>query len=307
MGYDRVLFVGSKKTGLMVLKTIYAISKEKLIGVVTIDDRLDTRSAFSEFERFCQENMISLSIINDSYLLGDLVGEYKPDICFVVGWYRIIPKSVISKVRGGFVGVHYSLLPAYRGCAPVVWSILNGEKRTGLSVFSFDEGMDTGDIWYQAEVEITENDYIEDVLRKLDIKLVEFFRQKYLLLMSGDLQPYKQAVCGISYGAKRGPADGKINWNESADRIHNFVRGQSEPYPGAFTLYDGNILKVWRIKKFEYVMHGYPGQVAFIDKGKKEVVVVCGGNSAVIIGQVEKDGKKYWITDFVRSLEQKFL
>ena len=169
--YNRVLFIGSKAGDLNVLREIYTSLGDILIGCVTVDDAVDTRSELSRFRKYCDENDISLIVLEGKCDLTDVIREYVPDLCVVMGWYYIIPERVIESVEGGFIGIHNSLLPAHRGFAPVVWSMIDGEKETGFSVFSFDNDMDTGNIWYQEKIEIKDGDYVADVLKRIDIRI----------------------------------------------------------------------------------------------------------------------------------------
>ena len=164
--YNRVLFIGSKDSGLKVLKKMYYAVPDKLVGCVTVDDLPDPRSSLIQIKEFCDENKIPIDILAGKNALTESLDKYKPDICFVMGWYYIIPEKLIGQVPGGFIGIHNSLLPLHRGFAPVVWAIINADKETGFSVFSIDKGMDTGEIWYQEKVKIEASDYINDVLRK---------------------------------------------------------------------------------------------------------------------------------------------
>lgn len=287
--FKRVLFIGSKESGLRVLKEIYEVSPESLVGCVTVDDSADTRSELDGFKDYCHLNNISLNVLNGRCDLTESVEKYTPDLCIVMGWYYIIAEDLLDKVRGGFLGIHNSLLPSHRGFAPVVWSLIAGDTQTGFSVFSFDRGMDTGDIWYQGKVEILKTDYVADILDKLDNKIGEFFRQYYLDILLGNVKPHKQNCEGISYGARRTPEDGKIDWNTTADEIYNFIRAQSRPYPGAFTTYKGERITIWRSEVFPYPIQGMPGQIGFIDNENDQIVIVCGKNTGLRVFDLETE------------------
>lgn len=303
--YNRVLFIGSKESGLKVLKKMYNVAPDKLIGCVTVDDSSDTRSELERLKLFCNENQIPIDILTGKCDLTESIDKYKPDICFVMGWYYIISEQLIEQIRGGFIGIHNSLLPLHRGFSPVVWAIISGDKQTGFSVFSFDKGMDTGDIWYQEAVEITANDYISDVLKKIDERVANFFDEFYIDILSGRLHPKKQRLGEISYGARRTPEDGMIDWSKSAGEIYNFIRAQSKPYPGAFTYYRKEKIIIWKSKVFPYTIHGNPGQIGFIDAQNKSVVVVCGGNTGIVLEYIEKRGREISVIDGIKTLNYK--
>ncbi|MCR5590973.1 MAG: methionyl-tRNA formyltransferase [Lachnospiraceae bacterium] len=279
--YNRVLFIGSKALGLSVLKLMHELSEKTLIGCVTIDDPDDGRSELKAIKEFCKKNTVPVKVLSGKCDLTEPIEEFSPDLCFVVGWYHIIPQNLLEKPAGGFIGIHDSLLPAHRGFAPVVWAMIAGEKETGFSVFSFDKGMDTGKIWYQDKVEISEYDQISDVLAKLEAKTEEFFKEHYQELIAGDLKPREQSDEGVSYGAMRTPEDGLIDWRKDAETVRNFIRAQSDPYPLAFTFYRGEKIKIRRAELFPYPIQGSPGQIGMIEDGLP--VVVCGKNTGIRI------------------------
>lgn len=303
--FNRVLFIGSKESGLKVFKKIYNIAPEKVIGCVTIDDCDDSRSCLAGFKEICRENKIELRISSREYSLAEAIETMKPDICIVMGWYYIIQKELIDKVKGGFIGIHNSLLPLHRGFAPVVWAMIAGDKETGFSVFSLDAGMDTGDIWYQEKVEILESDYVSDVLQKIDARIEHFFEEQYLKILYGKVKPWKQNLVKISYGAKRTEMDGKIDWSKSAYEIYNFIRAQSRPYPGAYTMYKGEKIILWNSRIFPYDIWGSPGQIGLIDVEQQEVIVVCGQNTGIVLRNIEINGKEIVAADHIKSLSLK--
>ncbi len=304
MPIKKVLFLGSKQLGVKVLSEMYFLSPETLIGIITIDDRNDTRSTLDDFREFSKKNKIPFFVANNREHLEEIIRGLKPELCFVCGWYWLISKNILDSVPHGFIGIHNSLLPKYRGGAPLIWSIINGEKEVGFSIFSFTPGMDDGPIWAQGSFKLEEVDYISDVLKKLEQKTVAVLRDKYLPILTGTLRPIEQPHHEATYCAQRYPADGNINWQQSAREIYNFIRSQSEPYPGAFTYWGSRMLKVWRARPFNFRYYGTPGQVARISS--EDVYVICGDNRAIILEEVEKDGRKGKAGEFVQSIQCRF-
>lgn len=303
--YNRVLFIGSKDSGLRVLKLMHAISPNTLIGCVTVDDSLDTRSELKNIIDYCNANHIPIEILNGRCDLHNVIEVYRPDLCIVMGWYYIISDDILGAVKGGFIGIHNSLLPKHRGFAPLVWSIIEGETETGFSVFSLDGGMDTGKIWHQGTITIEPEDYIADVITKIDSGIEKFFENDYRDILEGRKQPHDQTSEGISYGARRGELDGIINWKWEATRIYDFIRAQSKPYPGAFSTYKGETVRIWNSRVFPYRIQGRPGQIGLIDGD--EVVVVSGHNTGIVLNQIEVDGQEMKSKDFIRGLSEGFV
>lgn len=299
--FNRVLFIGSKESGFKLLKEIVSISRETLVGCVTVDDSDDVRTQLESFRTYCSKKCIDLDILNGKCDITDSLSKFKPDLCIVMGWYYIIKPEQLDSVKGGFIGIHNSLLPRHRGFAPVVWAIIAGDKETGFSIFSFDKGMDTGDIWYQGKVEIEKDDYISDVIDKIDWKIETFFRDNYLHLLNGRIKPKMQTNEGVSYGAKRQPQDGLLDWTLRADRIYDYIRAQAKPYPGAFTLLKGQKCIIWKACVFPYSVQGKPGQIGIIDSENNKIIVVCGGDTGLEISEFEIDGKILRTTDVIKS------
>ena len=300
--YNRILFIGSKLPGLKVLQVIHEIIPQYIVGCVTVDDSKDSRTKLQEFKNYCHNNRIALDILKGKCDLTESIKTFSPDLCVVMGWYYIIDEKLIDKVRGGFLGIHNSLLPSHRGFAPVVWSIIGGDTETGFSLFSFDKGMDTGDIWYQARVSINESDYISDIINKIDIEIEKFLRTGFIDIVYEKILPYKQGTNNISYGARRLPEDGLIKWDSPARDIYNFIRAQSKPYSGAYTFYNEKKITIWESKIFPYIIQGKPGQIGLINQSDN-VVVVCGNSSGLILEKIEIDGIESPVTDIIRGLK----
>lgn len=287
--FNRVMFLGSKESGLGVLQEIYRQIRDKLVACITIDDVKDTRSKLEEFANFCNSKRIPLCIMNGNKDISLCINSYKPDLCVVMGWYNLIKPETIANVRGGFIGIHNSLLPRYRGFSPVVWAMINGEKKTGFSVFSFDEGMDTGKVWYQEEVQINDDDDIESVLNRINCGVNSFLKEQLKDIISETLTPHDQINIAPTYGARRTPDDGHIDWRRKGNEIYNFIRAQSKPYPGAYTVFREKRITIWRASVFPYELFGVPGRVSLIDKNEKSIVVACGDNTGIELKVVEVD------------------
>ena len=287
MNIQKVVFVGSKTLGASVLNAIFSVSPQSLVGVITIDDSNDVRCALDQFQEFEQRTGIPLRIINKGSEIKPAIVEFQPNLCIVVGWYWVLKADLLNLVPNGWLGIHASLLPSYRGGAPLVWAVLNGETETGLSLFYFDEGMDTGEIVAQRKVSIGFKDTIADVLAKIEKGSLEIVREYYPLLLQGKAPRLKQDHSKATYAALRQPSDGKIDWSQPASRIYDFVRAQTHPYPGAFCYVDEKILRVWSVKPFDFPFYGTPGQVAMV--AEDHVVTTCGDNTALCLYKVQLD------------------
>ncbi len=296
----RILFIGSKALGLSILREMFAISSETLVGALTIDDSDDSRSCFNTFQSFCGEKQIELLVAKNRKASEEIIREFQPDLCIVVGWYWFISKSTLTSVPNGFIGIHNSLLPKLKGGSPLVWSILNGDPYAGFSLFSFTEGMDDGPVWAQGKVRIEHTDFIADVLNKLEVETLQVFKDVYPNLLNGSAQSKGQDPAESTFCSQRCPEDGLIDWTVPAEKIYDFIRAQSAPYPGAYTNFKENKLTIWKAKLFDLPYLGCPGQVARItDEG---VYVICGDSRAIIIEEVSLDGKHGTATEYIKSI-----
>jgi methionyl-tRNA formyltransferase len=213
----------------------------------------------------------------------------------------MIGDETLEVASYGFLGMHNSSLPKYRGGSPLVWTMINGEKQAGLSLFSFTKGIDEGDIWAQESVEIGPDDYIADILMKLEAKAIALLREKYLDILNGKLKPVPQNHNLATYCAMRIPEDGLIDWHKPSQGVYNFIRAQSDPYPGAFTISEGKKLIIWRAHPSPITYYGTPGQVARISPDG--VYVICGDNTPLICDFVELDGKKDAASKTIKSIK----
>lgn len=201
---------------------------------------------FKDFRTLGEQYNIPVYIIN-----GDLknyqpqLESHSPDFILAIGWYYMIPKSMLNLAAKGGAGIHASLLPKYRGNAPLVWAMINGEKETGISFFYFADGVDEGDIIAQERFAIEEQDYISDVLEKTKAASLKILKEYIPKLADGTAPRTAQDHTQATLFPKRSPEDGLIDWSWSSERIRNFIRAQSKPYPGAFTYIGAKKVTIW--------------------------------------------------------------
>lgn len=215
-----------------------------------------------------------------------LVEEYQPDLCIVVGWYWLIPEAMMASVRLGFVGIHFSLLPLYRGSSPLVWAMIHGERETGVSMFTLVKDVDAGDLWGQRRIEILPGEYIGTVLLRLEDEASTLIKDVFPQMLRAEVRPVPQDHSRATYCSPRSPEDGVIDWDWSAERVLRFIRAQSKPYPGAFTHVDTDRLTIWRADSGGSAS-GRPGDVI---RGAGECAVVCGDGKVAVVQEAELRG-----------------
>jgi methionyl-tRNA formyltransferase len=173
--------------------------------------------------------------------------ERAPALIVVMGWRSLISERVLAAPKFGSVGLHESLLPAYRGFAPVNWAVINGETQTGVSLFYLtSDGVDDGDIVDQRVIPIRENDTAGQVYERTSSASLELLEAHFGDMIRGDAPRRAQDASQATYTCARTPQDGWIDWTQDSRVIHNLVRGLAHPYPGAWTEFDGAPLRICR-------------------------------------------------------------
>ncbi|WP_413570381.1 methionyl-tRNA formyltransferase [Bdellovibrio sp. HCB117] len=181
----------------------------------------------------------------------DIIAKIDPDIILVLGWYFIVPKSVRSLAKIGTFGIHASLLPDYAGGSPLVWALINGEQKTGVTMFKIEDGIDDGDILSQKEISIDVEDTIATLYDKVIKTSKEVLVSEMRKLANGDVSYKVQDKSKIKPLPIRTEKDGLIDWGKKANEIYNFIRAQTKPYPCAFSFIDKQKVKFVRAKVAE--------------------------------------------------------
>jgi methionyl-tRNA formyltransferase len=296
----RVVFLGSKSLGLNVLRALTSAAPEVVTAAITVDDSGDARSRLPEIARLCRDTDVPLHCARSREQAEQQILDQAPHLCVVACWYWLISPPLLAAVPRGFVGIHNSLLPKYRGGSPLVWALINGDREVGASVFSFRDGVDDGPIWLQVRIPVSANEYVDSVLARLESATLEAFAAALPAILAGTSTLREQDHAAATYCAQRRPADGEIDWTSPASSVFDFVRAQSPPYPGAFTTIDGRHATVLRASVFPFPMDGTPGQVARVDHTR--VLVVCGSRSALELEQIDLGDGPVAARDVLRSV-----
>lgn len=211
-----------------------------------------------------------------------------PDLFVVVAYGQILPKSVLDIPAYGAVNIHASVLPRYRGAAPIAWAILRGEKVTGVTTMVMDEGMDTGDILLQMEVSIGDEETCEDLHDRLAPLGAQLLSQTIEKMKAGEMRAVPQDHSKATYAPPLKKEDGHIHWEKEAREIDRQVRGLN-PWPGAFTQWGDRLLKIYRGKVRERASEGKAGTVVWVGS---DFIEVAAGKESYLIQEVQLEGRK---------------
>lgn len=235
--------------------------------------------------------------LKDPVFLGQL-REAAPEAIVVVAYGKILPVEVLSLPPYGCINVHASLLPKYRGAAPIQRAIMNGEKETGVTTMLMDEGMDTGDILLQRRILIEEEENFGSLHERLSRLGAELLKETLELLAQGTLRRQPQDHSQATYAPPLTVADEVISWDRPAEVIKNQVRAL-DPWPGARTYLDGQLLKIWRVKALKGSFPGVPGEV--IASGSEGIKVRAGEGAVLILELQIAGGRRLPVDAFLRG------
>ena len=232
---------------------------------------------------------------NFLHTLRDLNGDV-----FAVVAYRILPKKVINIPLKGAINLHGSLLPKYRGAAPIQWALINGESETGLTTFIIQPKVDKGNILLQKTIKIDQDDNYGSLAEKMSHTGAELLVNTVDRFESENVEPYNQLDSNATMAPKITPALTNISWEKSAKEIHNLIRGLA-PFPGARTVLDSKTLKIFKTKYIEENSTNNSGEISNIGKDSFNVQT---GKGQLIVLEVQVEGKRRMSAgDFLRGVQ----
>lgn len=300
----RIVFMGTPEFAVpslnIILENGYTVA-----GVVTVPDKAQGRGqkmGFSAVKRVAVGHALRLlqpEQLKDPQFISELK-SLRPDLIVVVA-FRILPPDAYSLAPLGAFNLHASLLPKYRGAAPINWAILRGEKETGVTTFFLKEAVDTGSILLQARVKIGPDETAGELHDKLAEVGAEIVLQSVRLIELGKAQARPQNDALATAAPKLFKEDCRINWNRPRSEVHDFVRGLS-PLPGAWTMFEGKLIRVYRTSlKVPDVRSGNnPGAVVRCDNE----VVLQTSDGAISILEIQQEGRRRMpAQEFLRGFE----
>jgi len=285
----RILFIGTGDIGMPTLQALLK-SEHEIVGVVTQPDKPVGRAQTIEpppIKKALAATKIRVlqpARIKDRQAIEE-IHALTPDVIVVMAYGQILPGDILEVPKITCLNLHASLLPRWRGAAPIQAAIAAGDRKTGITVMYMNEGLDTGDILLQCAIDIEPTDTGGSLHDRLAKVAPETLLESLELLENGRAPRIPQHDALATYASKLKREDGKIDWTNPADAIERKIRA-FDPWPGAFMKYDGQNLKIFSATIL--ALRGTPGEILQSEKG----LVIAAGEGALSLGQVQLEGKR---------------
>jgi methionyl-tRNA formyltransferase len=289
----KLVFCGTPAFAVPSLRALLADSYFQVAAVVTQPDRPRGRgkkTASSPVKDAALEAGVPVyqpeKIKSESAL--DYFKRLMPDVVVIIAYGQIIPASLIAIPRLGWINLHGSLLPKYRGAAPINWAIINGEKVTGLTTMQIDPGLDTGPMLLKYQTGIGPDETALDLYAQLAEAGAPLIVETLKKLDRGEIAPTPQDNSQASLAPPLKKEDGRIDWFLRAPKIYNRIRGL-QPWPGAFTTFRGATCRIWGKPLEPLAAGGMPGII--LPTQEDGLLVICGGSTVLHVEQVQIEGR----------------
>jgi methionyl-tRNA formyltransferase len=298
----KVVFMGTPEFSVPTLNKL--IKNHEVVAVVTQPDRASGRGkkvAFSPVKEVAIKNKIKVlqpEKMRDEIFLKELE-SCKADIFVVAAYGKILPEEILNMPKHKCINVHGSLLPKYRGAGPIQWAVINGEKITGITIMYMAKGMDTGDMILKKEIPILDTDTTKTMYEKMAVLGADALIEAVDLIDKGNVVAVAQDDTKATLAPMLKKEMGLINFNKTSREIFNQIRGMN-PWPGSYTHYKGEMLKIWSVDIIETNNKEKPGTV--IDILDKEKIVVATKDKAIAIKELQvMGGKRLQSSEFLKG------
>ena len=304
----RIVFCGTPSFAVPTLKHLLVQSDFEIAGVITQPDRPRGRGQKVSFSPVKVAALAANVAVHQPEKIRAaeteaLLQKLSPDCVVIIAYGQIIPARLLPIPKLGWINLHASLLPKYRGAAPINWAIVNGETRTGVTTMRIDAGMDSGEMLLRREIEIGTKETAPELASRLSESGAPLMAETLRGLAAGIIVPISQNDAEASYAPMLKKEDGRIDWQRPAIEIYNRMRGFA-PWPGAYTTFRGQSCHVWGEPVSKEGGAGLPGGAApgTLFGEKNELFVWCGDTTVLCVGLVQVEGRKpVKATDFANG------
>src|ERR1700732_1283835 len=297
----RIVFCGTPSFAVPTLKHLLAQTDFEIVGVITQPDRPRGRGQEVSFSPVKEAALAANIPVHQPEKIRvpevqELLQGLAPDCIVIIAYGQIIPAKLLPIPKLGWINLHASLLPKYRGAAPINWAIVNGETLTGVTTMRIDAGMDTGEMLLQREIEIGARETAPELAVRMAESGALLMAETLRGLAAGTMALKAQNHAEASYAPMLKKEDGRIDWNRPAMEIYNHMRGFA-PWPGAYTTFRGQTCHVWGEPVSKETDAGLPsgaggGAPGTLFGGKNELYVRCGDATVLRVALVQLEGRK---------------
>ena len=298
----RIVFMGTPDFSVNALENIVKAGHD-VVGVITQPDKPKGRGGKMQYTPVKEKALeLGLDVYQPQRVKEpefiDKLKEMNPDAIVVIAFGQILPKAILDMPKYGCINVHASLLPKYRGAAPIQWSVIDGEKETGVTTMYMNEGLDTGDIIDKVVVPIDKKETGGSLFDKLAIEGGKLILKTLIELENGTAVRTPQDDSKSNYAGMINKQLGKIDFNKSAKEIERLIR-RLNPWPSAYTKMDGKTLKIWDADVDDSENDSAPGTITEVGK---DFIRVATGKGSLKILELQLEGKKRMKTrDFLNG------
>ena len=278
----KVVIASSSPVAIPLISVLNASNTHQLLGLLTNPDKATGRGMHvvaNELANWTESLGINIQKPENNDELKKIIENIKPEIVITIAYGRIIPLELLEIPKYGWINVHFSLLPRWRGAAPVQWAILNGDKQTGITVFKLDKGMDTGPVYLEQATPINDDENSDELLKRLS-QIGSDLAIKSLELISEGVTPKPQASIGITLAPKISKNDGKIDWTQSSDQVVSKFRALSSN-PGVWSFLGELRIKIDALVASSLVDQIKPADIVI--NGERLFVGVLDGSIEILI------------------------
>ncbi|MGI9036723.1 MAG: methionyl-tRNA formyltransferase [Pyrinomonadaceae bacterium] len=301
----KIVFMGTPGAAAASLEKILRAGHE-IVAVYTQPDKPAGRGnklTASPVKEFAVQN--NLPIFQPDKIktseASEIFKSHQADVAVVVAYGRILPPVFLAAVPKGAINVHCSLLPKYRGAAPVNWAIVNGETKTGVMTMRMDAGLDTGGIFLRREIEIGTDENAIELMRKLSTLGADLLAETLSKFDELNVEPQDDSQATFAPILKK--EDGVIDWNLTATEIKNRVRG-FQPFPTSFTFYQNKKLTIWKAREMENEKWKMENCGKVLEAKGDNLIIGCGNQTILKIEELQLEGKKRMATrDFLNGIK----
>lgn len=289
----RIVFMGTPDFAVMPLRTLVEDGHE-VVGVFTQPDKPKNRGMklqappVKDYAIAQGLSVFQPEKVKDGTALG-LLQSLRPDLIVVAAYGRILPREILDLPSLGCINIHSSLLPKFRGAAPIHWAILNGETESGVTIMHMVEELDAGDIIAYAKTPIDPDETVGELHDRLSIMGAALLSDTVVEIAAGRAQRSPQDPSGVSFAPMLSRALSPLDWTRPAVSLHNQVRGLT-PWPSATATLGGKPFKIWKTKRTEERTQAEPG--AIVRTAADGIHMACGDGGVLIIEELQAEGKR---------------